>query len=125
MAQNIILDNKSLDEIDLQPINQEITNLKTTINNMPITFSQILKNAIYIDTTFNYNNYTTAGLYYLDGPYPISSVNGPYMNFDNPTNSYFLVFGYSNNRVTQIILPGNDPNIYWRSKVTDSDSWRD
>lgn len=124
MAQKAILDNKSLDEIDLQPINQEISSLKTAINNISITFSQILANAIYLDTAFNYNDYTAAGLYYINGPYPINASNGP-INSNNPTNSYFLVFSHSNNRVTQIILPGNNPNIYWRSKVTDSNTWRD
>ena len=85
----------------------------------------LLSNAVFTNTTFDYNNLLESNVYYLDGSNPIIAANGPYGNSNNPTNSYlFVVKGTNNNRVTQLILPGNDPDIYIRSKITDSTTWR-
>lgn len=49
MSQKVILENKSLDEINLQPVNQEITSLKTSINNIKdfIVQQGVIGNFIY------------------------------------------------------------------------------
>lgn len=42
----------------------------------------------------------------------------------NVTNCYLIVFAQNSKRCTQIILPGNDAFIYYRSSFTDNELWQ-
>ena len=68
--------------------------------------------------SFDYNNFTTNGLYYLNGSEPAKCTNGP----EPCTNCYVIVFGESG-RKHQIILAGNNTYAWYRSMVTDTTNW--
>ena len=73
-----------------------------------------------LDAYTDLNTVTESGIYYLLnvatwGNAPNSKV----------TNCYLIVFGFgSTNRCTQIIFPGNDEFMYYRSKYTDNENWQ-
>lgn len=87
--------------------------------NSNIDFSYLVKKAKMLDAYTDLNTVTEPGIYYLRnaatwGNAPNSKV----------TNCYLVVFGFSTNRCTQIILPGNDEFMYYRSKYTDNENWQ-
>lgn len=65
------------------------------------------------------NTVIESGIYYL--PNAATWGNTP---ASNVTNSYLVVISFSTKRCTQIILPGNDAFIYYRSSFTDNELWQ-
>ena len=86
----------------------------------------LFRNAPLKTDTFNYNNYKTSAIYRLDGAGPNNSSHSPVadgVTTQSITNNFFIVLAYGENRVTQILLPGNNPHAFIRSLATDSNSW--
>lgn len=101
--------------------NDMIANLRSEVSalNSNIDFSYLVKKAKMLDAHTDLNIVIESGIYYLSnaatwGNLPNSTV----------TNCYLVVFGFSANRCTQIILPGNNEFIYYRSKYTDNEAWQ-
>lgn len=101
--------------------NDMIANLRSEVSalNSNIDFSYLVKKAIVLDAYTDLNTVIESGIYYLQnvatwGNAPNSKV----------TNCYLVVFEFSLNRCTQIILPGNDEFAYYRSKYTDNENWQ-
>ena len=88
--------------------------------NSNIDFSYLVKKAIVLDAYTDLNTVTESGIYYL--PNVATWGNAPNSKV---TNCYLIVFEFgSTNRCTQIILPGNDEFMYYRSKYTDNENWQ-
>ena len=68
----------------------------------------------------DFNEWTQSNIYYLNGS-KFTLVHAP--DSILLTNCYVLVFQTGKNRVAQIIFPGNDEHIYYRSTVVDSTQW--
>lgn len=105
--------------------NAVISNLQTSNKTMVGALNELNSNLPFgatkpLNTAFDYNDFTTTGLYYLDGFDPALAKNRP----GDCTNCYMLVFASRPTRVCQIILPGNDDRAWIRSTVTDSSEWR-
>ena len=86
----------------------------------------LFRNAPLKTDTFNYNNYKTSAIDRLDGAGPNNSSHSPVsdgVTTQSITNNFFIVLAYGENRVTQILLPGNNPHAFIRSLATDSNSW--
>ena len=94
---------------DVSTINSNFTNL------IDVFFSS----AQLIYYSFDYNNFTTNGLYYLNGSEPAKCTNGP----EPCTNCYVIVFGESG-RKHQIILSGNNDFAWYRNMITDTTTWK-
>ena len=101
--------------------NDMIANLRSEVSalNSNINFSYLVKKAIILDPNTDLNTVIKSGIYYLQNA--ATWGNAPNSNV---TNSYLLVFTFITNRCTQIILPGNDAFIYYRSTFTDNESWQ-
>lgn len=79
----------------------------------------MVKKAKDLQSNADLNNITASGIYYLDGM--SERLNVP---TSNATNCYLIVFALNSRRCTQIVLPGNDDHIYYRSTFTDKESWK-
>ncbi len=79
----------------------------------------MVKKAKILQSNADLNNITDSGIYYINGR--TEQLNVP---SSNVTNSYLLVFAFSAYRCTQIILPGNEAYIYYRSTLTDNELWQ-
>ena len=101
--------------------NDMIANLRSEVSalNSNFDFSHLIAKAIILDANTDLNTVIKSGLYYLRN----ASTWGNAPNTE-VTNSYLIVFGFSTVRCTQIILPGNDALIYYRSTFTDNESWQ-
>lgn len=77
--------------------------------------------ATEIHYSFDYNEFTTNGLYYLVNANPLDCTNAP---TEGCTNCYVIVFG-PDRRKHQIILAGNNEYAWYRNYVTDGTSWHD
>lgn len=86
--------------------------------NSNLDFSYLIKKAKILDPNTDLNIITESGIYYLNGT--ATWGNSPNSEV---TNCYLLVFTFKVSRCTQIILPGNDEFIYYRSKYTDNETW--
>lgn len=105
--------------------NAVISNLQTNNKTVLGAINELNSNLPFgatkpLNTAFDYNDITTTGLYYLNGPGPISSKNRP----ADCTNCYMLIFASIPTRTCQIILPGNDSRAWIRSTMTDSNKWQ-
>ena len=101
--------------------NDMIANLRSEVSalNSNINFSYLVKKAKDLQPKSDLNNITASGIYYLNSSpewlnTPISRV----------TNCYLIIFALSSSRCTQIILPGNEEYMYYRSTVTDNELWQ-
>lgn len=72
-----------------------------------------------LDAHTDLNTVIKSGIYYL--PNEATWGNAPNTKV---TNSYLIVIALLAKRCTQIILPGNDEYIYYRSTFTDNESWQ-
>lgn len=63
------------------------------------------------------NNLTSSNVYYLN----LQVKNEPTEQHCN--NCFVFIFAESIGRVTQIILPGNHENIFYRSMITYTNNW--
>ena len=101
--------------------NDMIANLRSEVSalNSNITLYTLINNAITLYSDSDLNKLTTSGLYYLFDASNVQNAPNEYV-----TNSYVLVFAKTDKRVTQIILPGNDEYIYYRSTFTDNELWK-
>ena len=86
--------------------------------NSNFDFSYLVKKSETLDPNIDLNTVTESGIYYLSG-----SVNCDNRPTSLVTNCYLLVFWAGVNRCAQIMLPGNDEHIYYRSKATDRNEW--
>ena len=93
-----------------------ISAINTLYSNLD--FSYLIKKAKILDPNTDLNIITESGIYYLNGT--ATWGNSPNSEV---TNCYLLVFTFKVSRCTQIILPGNDEFIYYRSKYTDNETW--
>ena len=106
---------------ELQTDNKTIIGAINALNSDPLNI--LFGSATSIDYSFDYNDQKNTGVYYLNTSLPAGASNRP---ADNCTNCYLLVIRKENlNRITQIVLPGNLPYIYYRSQKTDSNNWHE
>jgi hypothetical protein len=79
----------------------------------------LVRKAKNLEPNTDLNTITTSGIYYL-------SNTATWGNAPNTkvTNCYLIVFALNSKRCTQIILPGNDEYIYYRSTFTDNKLWQ-
>ena len=101
--------------------NDMISNIRDEITqlNNNIEFSTLVRKAKNLEPNTDLNTITTSGIYYLQNV--ATWDNSPNSSV---TNCYLVVFGFSTTRCAQIILPGNDEYIYYRSTVTDQQLWQ-
>lgn len=101
--------------------NDMISNLRDEVTqlNSNIDFSYLVKKAKDLQPKSDLNNITASGIYYMSGEPEWLNVPS-----SNVTNCYLIVFALSSSRCTQIILPGNDEYMYYRSTVTDQQLWQ-
>ena len=101
--------------------NDMIANLRSEVSalNSNIDFSYLVKKAKMLDAHTDLNTVIKSGIYYL--PNEATWGNTPNTKV---TNSYLIVIAFLAKRCTQIILPGNDEYIYYRSTFTDNESWQ-
>ena len=90
--------------------------LNSNFTNLIDVFFSSATNILF---SFDYNDFTTNGLYYLQGAEPLKCANAP----EQCTNCYVIVFG-DNGRKHQIILAGNQQFAWYRNMVTDTTTWR-
>lgn len=79
----------------------------------------MVKKAENLEPNTDLNTITKSGIYYLRNA--ATWGNAPNTKV---TNSYLIVIAFLVKRSTQIILPGNDEYIYYRSTITDNESWQ-
>lgn len=101
--------------------NDMIANLRSEVSalNSNFDFSYLVKKAKMLQSNADLNNITDSGIYYMSGR--SERLNVP---SSNVTNCYLIVFALSSSRCTQIILPGNEEYMYYRSIVTDTELWQ-
>lgn len=101
--------------------NDMIANLRSEVSalNSNIEFSTLIRKAKNLEPNTDLNTITTSGIYYL--PNAATWGNAPNTKV---TNCYLIVFALNSKRCTQIILPGNDEYIYYRSTFTDNELWQ-
>lgn len=101
--------------------NDMIANLRSEVSalNSNIEFSTLIRKAKNLEPNTDLNTITTSGIYYL--PNAVTWGNAPNTKV---TNCYLIVFALNSKRCTQIILPGNDEYIYYRSTFTDNELWQ-
>lgn len=101
--------------------NDMIANLRSEVSalNSNIEFSTLIRKAKNLEPNTDLNTITTSGIYYL--PNAVTWGNTPNTKV---TNCYLIVFALNSKRCTQIILPGNDEYIYYRSTFTDNELWQ-
>ena len=101
--------------------NDMIANLRSEVSalNSNFDFSYLVKKAKILQSNTDLNNIIDSGIYYMNDK--SERLNVP---SSNVTNCYLIVFGFSSYRCTQIILPGNDAFIYYRSTFTDNELWQ-
>ena len=101
--------------------NDMISNLRDEVTqlNSNIEFSTLVRKAKNLELNTDLNTITTSGIYYL--PNAATWGNAPNTTV---TNSYLIVIAFLAKRCTQIILPGNDEYIYYRSTFTDNELWK-
>lgn len=86
--------------------------------NNNIEFSTLVNKAKNLEPNTDLNTITTSGIYYLLN----TAVWGNAPNA-KVTNSYLIVIAVNTKRCAQILLPGNDEYIYYRSTYTDNTLW--
>ena len=79
----------------------------------------MVRKAKNLEPNTDLNTITTSGIYYLSNA--ATWGNAPNTKV---TNCYLIVFALNSKRCTQIILPGNDEYIYYRSTFTDNELWQ-
>lgn len=101
--------------------NDMISNLRDEVTqlNSNIEFSTLVNKAKNLEPNTDLNTITTSGIYYLLNT--AAWGNAPNTKV---TNSYLIVIAVSTKRCTQILLPGNDGYIYYRSTYTDNTLWQ-
>lgn len=90
--------------------------LENSVKN--IAFSTLVKKAKELEPYTDLNTITETGIYYLSNT--ATWINAPNSRV---TNSYLLAFALNNKRCTQILLPGNDTAMYFRSTYIDNTLW--
>lgn len=86
--------------------------------NNNIEFSTLVNKAKNLEPNTDLNTITTSGIYYLLNA--VAWENAPNTKV---TNSYLIVIAVNTKRCAQILLPGNDEYIYYRSTYTDNTLW--
>lgn len=101
--------------------NDMIANLRSEVSalNSNIEFSTLVNKAKNLEPNTDLNTITTSGIYYLLNA--VAWENAPNTKV---TNSYLIVIAVNTKRCTQILLPGNDEYIYYRSTYTDNTLWQ-
>ena len=101
--------------------NDMIANLRSEVSalNSNIEFSTLVNKAKNLEPNTDLNTITTSGIYYLLNA--VAWENAPNTKV---TNSYLIVIAVNTKRCAQILLPGNDEYIYYRSTYTDNTLWQ-
>lgn len=101
--------------------NDMIANLRSEVSalNSNIEFSTLVNKAKNLEPNTDLNTITTSGIYYLLNA--VAWENAPNTKV---TNSYLIVIAVNTKRCAQILLPGNDEYIYYRSTFTDNELWQ-
>ena len=101
--------------------NDMISNLRDEVTqlNSNIDFSYLVNKAKNLEPNTDLNTITTSGIYYLLNA--VAWGNAPNTEV---TNSYLIVIAVNTKRCAQILLPGNDEYIYYRSTYTDDTLWQ-
>lgn len=101
--------------------NDMIANLRSEVSalNSNIEFSTLVNKAKILEPNTDLNTITTSGIYYLLNA--VAWENAPNTKV---TNSYLIVIAVNTKRCAQILLPGNDEYIYYRSTFTDNELWQ-
>lgn len=101
--------------------NDMIANLRSEVSalNSNIEFSTLVNKAKNLEPNTDLNTITTSGIYYLLNA--VAWENAPNTKV---TNSYLIVIAVNTKRCAQILLPGNDEYIYYRSTYTDDTLWQ-
>lgn len=101
--------------------NDMISNLRDEVTqlNSNIEFSTLVNKAKNLEPNTDLNTIITSGIYYLLNT--AAWGNAPNTKV---TNSYLIVIAANTKRCTQILLPGNDEYIYYRSTYTDDTLWQ-
>lgn len=101
--------------------NDMISNLRDEVTqlNSNIEFSTLVNKAKNLEPNTDLNTIITSGIYYL-----LNTATWGNAPNTKVTNSYLIVIAANTKRCTQILLPGNDEYIYYRSTYTDNTLWQ-
>lgn len=101
--------------------NDMIANLRSEVSalNSNFNFYYLVKKAKMLEPNTDLNTVIESGIYYL-----LNAATWGNAPTSNVTNSYLVVISFNTKRCTQIILPGNDAFMYYRSTFTDNELWQ-
>ena len=123
-AKELFFDNSKsgLEATDVQGAIDEVNNnLGDTNKNLSNMLKMFFSQAIWLFDGFDYNTLTTTGVYRLSGHGPNNCTNAP---SEQCTNCYVIVHEVHGASCFQIILPGNNQYIWYRSLITGTTEWR-